>query len=306
MINKLIPVIAVLVLFVYAFPSDAQVPDRRWIVQTSDGKLIGFTDDQDVEPPDAAFATFVIESVIRLSDPPGATGDILPLGTWDAATSTYTPPSGGGLTPAPYDPTTDSGEVKDAAHQMMDVFENALAYIEDFRHVWTQDTGDRASDGIHWMMVNSARVALNSTRTHANRQKFLEEAASWPTMVNGVARQYVDAFAANDASIKYPIQGLELGGCKQYCLAALRLWVELNLTRLYGCHQRRRMPQRVRRLSEGSGSMTSPELPYIEGGTIWDGSDAILFGVLCLQVQLGGENRALALPHVPGRHPPFQ
>ena len=198
MINKLIPVIAVLVLFVYAFPSDAQVPDRRWIVQTSDGKLIGFTDDQDVEPPDAAFATFVIESVIRLSDPPGATGDILPLGTWDAATSTYTPPSGGGLTPAPYDPTTDSGEVKDAAHQMMDVFENALAYIEANRHVWTQDTGDRAIDGIHWMMVNSARVALNSTRTHANRQKFLEEAASWPTGVNGEARQYVDAFAAND------------------------------------------------------------------------------------------------------------
>ena len=155
MMNRLIPVIAAFVLFVYAVPSDAQVLDRRWIVQTSDGKLIGFTDDQDVEPPDAAFATFVLESVIRLSDPPGATGDILPLGTWDAATSTYTPPSGGGLTPAPYDPTTDSGRGERTRRMnMMDVFENGLAYIEDFRHVWPQAVGDNAIDGIHWMMVN--------------------------------------------------------------------------------------------------------------------------------------------------------
>ena len=63
--RTLIPMIAALVLFAYALPSDAQVLDRRWIVQTSDGKLIGFTDDQDVDPPDAAFATFVLESVIR-------------------------------------------------------------------------------------------------------------------------------------------------------------------------------------------------------------------------------------------------
>ena len=88
--------------------------------------------------------------------------------------------------------------MRDAAHDMMDVFENALAYIEDFRHVWTQDTVDKAMDGIHWQMVNSARVALNSTRTHANRQKFLEEAASWPTLVSGDVRQYVDAMGADD------------------------------------------------------------------------------------------------------------
>ena len=69
--RKLSPVIAALVLLAYAFPSEAQVPDRRWIVQTSDGKLIGFTDDQDVDPPDAAFATFVLESVIRYGRPAG-------------------------------------------------------------------------------------------------------------------------------------------------------------------------------------------------------------------------------------------
>ena len=35
------------------------------------------------------------------------------------------------------------------------------------------------------MMINAARVALNSTRTAANRVKFLGEAASWPSDSNG-------------------------------------------------------------------------------------------------------------------------
>ena len=119
------------------------------------------------------------------------------------------------------------------------------------RHVWTQDTGDRAIDGIHWMMVNSARVALNSTRTHANRQKFLEEAASWPTLVNGVARQYVDAFAANDAInpskdwswvdvSDAALPRLDVGGIRYRVLM-----VPLTL----------KMPLRVRRLSEGPGDI---------------------------------------------------
>ena len=197
MIHKLIPIIAVFVLLAYAVPSDAQVPDRRWLVQTSDGKLLGFTDDPDVEPPDAAFATFVVESVIRLSDPPGATGEILPLGTWDADTSTYTAPSGGGIVPPPYDPTTDSGEVKDAAHDMMDVFDTALAFIHDNRSVWTEDARAKAETGIYWQIVNSARVALNSTRTHARRAKFMEESASWPDLTNGNVRDYMDAMAGN-------------------------------------------------------------------------------------------------------------
>ena len=40
--RKLLSVVAALALLVYAVPSAAQVDDRRWIVQTSDGKLIGF------------------------------------------------------------------------------------------------------------------------------------------------------------------------------------------------------------------------------------------------------------------------
>ena len=55
---------------------------------------------------------------------------------------------------------------------------------------------ERAVLGIYWMMVNCARVALNSTRTAANRIKFLEEAASWPTDANGNVTDYVDAMPA--------------------------------------------------------------------------------------------------------------
>ena len=47
------------------------------------------------------------------------------------------------------------------------------------------------------MGINAARVALNATRTHARRQKFCEESASWPDATNGEARQYVDAMAAD-------------------------------------------------------------------------------------------------------------
>ena len=197
--RKLLPVIAALVLLAYGLPSEAQVNDRRWIVQTSDGKLIGFTDDQDVEPPDAAFATFVLESVIRAADPPGATGEILPLGTWDG--TTYTAPSGGGIVDH-IDPTTDAGSVQEAAHDMMDVFDVALAFIHDNRSAWTEDARAKAEDGIYWQIVNSARIGLNSTRTHARRSKFMEESASWPMGVNGDVGQYVDAMG--DDSITTP------------------------------------------------------------------------------------------------------
>ena len=186
--RKFVSLFAVALLAV-AFAAEAQVDDRRWIVQTSDGKLIGFTDDQDVDPPDAAFATFVLESVIRAADPPGATGEILPLGTWIAGV--YTAPSGGGIVEH-IDPTTDQGSVQEACSDMMDVFEIALSFIQDNRHVWTHEGVKRATDGIHWQTVNSARVALNSTRTAATRAKFCEESASWPTGVNGDVGDYVD------------------------------------------------------------------------------------------------------------------
>ena len=74
-----------------------------------------------------------------------------------------------------------------------------LAYIQDNRAIWTDDAVTKAIEGIHWQIVNSARVVLNATRTAARRQKFCEESASWPDGVNGNVREYVDAFGANDA-----------------------------------------------------------------------------------------------------------
>ena len=66
--------------------------ERRWLVQTADNKIIGGTDDDNVEAPDAAFATLVLDSVIRMADPPGADGVIQAGGFWDG--TTYTPPAG--------------------------------------------------------------------------------------------------------------------------------------------------------------------------------------------------------------------
>ena len=84
--------------------------ERRWLVQTSDGKILGATDDTEVAAPDPSFATLIAESVIRAADPPGADGVIQAGGTWDG--TTYTPPPN--LIPV-IDPTTDAGMVQEAA-----------------------------------------------------------------------------------------------------------------------------------------------------------------------------------------------
>ena len=91
------------------------------------------------------------------------------------------------------DPTTDQGSVQEAAHTMMDVFDGALSLIFENRNVWQHDIRENAILGIHWMAINGARVALNSTRTAANRVKFLEEAASFPTDATAGIPSYVDA-----------------------------------------------------------------------------------------------------------------
>ena len=189
--------LAAILAVVFLANVSAQVDDRRWIVQTSDGKLIGFTDDQDVDPPNAAFATFVLESVIRAADPPGATGEILPLGTW--ISGVYTAPSGGGIVEH-IDPTTDTGGVQEACIEMLNVFDVALAYIQDNRFAWPEDARAKAETGISWQIINSARVALNATRTHARRQKFCEESASWPDGTNGNVREFLDAVAQNGST----------------------------------------------------------------------------------------------------------
>ena len=89
-------------------------------------------------------------------------------------------------------------QAKAAAHAMMDLFDEAILYIQLRPTIWPQRHAIRAIDGIYWQAVNSARVGLNATRTVAYRQKFFEESASWPDGVNGSVRQYVDAVVADN------------------------------------------------------------------------------------------------------------
>ena len=64
--------------------------------------------------------------------------------------------------------------MQEAAHDMMDVFDVALAFIHENRSAWTEDARAKAETGIYWQIVNSARVGLNSTRTarHAARSSW--------------------------------------------------------------------------------------------------------------------------------------
>ena len=147
----------------------------RYFVEDTSNLLKSATD-YDAEPTPTGF-TVVLKSVIEAV----YDGDILLFGTWDG--TDYTPPAD---YVAPYDSTTDAGMVKDAAHDMLDVFEGALALIANNPTAWSDDIRTKAVEGIHWQIVNSARVALNATRTHARRQKFCEESASWPDGVRMV------------------------------------------------------------------------------------------------------------------------
>ena len=127
-----------------------------WFRDTSDNKLVAAADSE-LTPPTGH--DFILKTTIEAV----YDGTIWQLGTWDG--STYVPPAD---IIVPYDQTTDSGQVKDAANDMMDVFEVAIDFIQAnqrrmaaVRHQKTPLTG------IHWQIVNTARVALNSTRTAA-------------------------------------------------------------------------------------------------------------------------------------------
>ena len=152
----------------------------RYFVEDSSNVVKSYTIDDDVEVPtgETAVAASVIEAVYS--------GVIYQGGTWvvTGGVGVYTPPTGILL---PIDSTTDIGGVQTACADMLDVFDNALDYIHDNRFAWTDDARTKAVEGIHWQIVNSARVALNATRTHARRQKFCEESASWPDGTNGDA-----------------------------------------------------------------------------------------------------------------------
>ena len=149
-------------------------------------------DDALLAPPGhTAVAVSVIEAVY--------TGTIYQGGTWivTGGVGVYTPPVG---IVEPIDSTTDIGGVQASCNAMLDVFEQALDYIHGNRFAWPEDARAKAETGISWQIVNSARVALNATRTHARRQKFCEESASWPDGTNGNVREYLDAVAANGST----------------------------------------------------------------------------------------------------------
>ena len=195
----LLTLVALAVACALANPAAAQAEGRRWLIQTSDNRIIGLTDDPTLlQPHDPIGTIFVPESVIRMADPPGATGDILSQGTWDG--TTYTAPSGGGIV-VPIDPTTAVGGVQAACDDMLDTFEVAFDYIQDNRIAWQNEARKKAVTGIHYQLVNAARVALNSTRTHARRQKFCEESASGPTGLSGDVVLFVDAMGSTGVNL---------------------------------------------------------------------------------------------------------
>ena len=153
-------------LFALASIGTANAEVRYFVDDTSDILKTLVTDDDLTAPTgETAVTKTVIETACGCSVYLG--------GTWDG--TTYTPPTG--ITIA-IDDTTDIGAVQASCSAMLDVFEVALAYIHDNRAAWPEDARAKAETGISWQIINSARVALNATRTHARRQKFCEESAS--------------------------------------------------------------------------------------------------------------------------------
>ena len=175
-------------LFALASIGTADAAVRYFVDDTTDILKTLVTDDTLTAP---AGETAVTKTVIET-----ACGCSVYLGgTWDG--TTYTAPAG--ITVA-IDSTTDIGAVQEACSEMLDVFETALDYIHGNRFAWPEDARAKAETGISWQIINSARVALNATRTHARRQKFCEESASWPDGTNGNVREYVDAIVDNGST----------------------------------------------------------------------------------------------------------
>ena len=199
MLRTIVLSVAIAAAVAFASPAAAQVDERRWLIQASDNKIVGMTDDYSLLQPYDPGTFFVADSVIRMADPPGHDGPILQGGTWDG--TNYAHPVGVVM---PIDPTTDIGGVQAACKTMLDVFETALDFIAENQLAWQQAAIKRAETGIHYQLVNAARVALNGTRTHARRQKFCEESASWPTGLSGDVTQYVDAMGGDGVATPTP------------------------------------------------------------------------------------------------------
>ena len=160
--------------------------------EASPGVLKSATPDDDIVAPTGH--TAVLESTIRAV----YAGAILLFGKWNGLI--YTPPAG---YVAPFDPTSVSGAVKKAAHDMLNVFDAAIGLMLANPDAWPSANVQNALSGIHWQIIAAARVSLNSTRTAARRQKFCEECASWPTGLSGDPRQYVDGMGSADPGEKW-------------------------------------------------------------------------------------------------------
>ena len=158
--------------------------DEGFWRQTSDNKLVSAAKS---DHPVPTGHDFVLTSTIAAA----YTGTIWQDGTWDG--TTYTPPTDIILV---YDDSTEAGEVQVAAETMLATLESGAEFIRDNRTLWPQQQIEWALTGIHWQIVNAARIALNTTRTVAYRVKFCEEAASWPSSATGGGPlTYVDDFA---------------------------------------------------------------------------------------------------------------
>ena len=175
-------------LFGVFFLSGMALAVPRYLVEDSSNVIKAYTEDDSLIAPPGH--TAVDASVIQAA----YSGTIYQGGTWDG--TTYTPPTG---IVVPLDTSTAQGMVKESCLAMLDEFEQALDYIHHNRSVWPDASIAIAVEGIRWQIINSARVALNATRTAARRQKFCEESASWPDGTDGHVGGYLDAISANDS-----------------------------------------------------------------------------------------------------------
>ena len=127
----------------------------RYLVEDSSNVIKAYTEDDALLAPPGHTAVNAsdIEAVY--------TGTIYQGGTWvvTGGVGVYTPPTG---IVVPFDGGTDTGALQLACVATLDVFDIALDYIHSNRAVWTHEGVKRATDGIHWMVINMSRVALNA------------------------------------------------------------------------------------------------------------------------------------------------
>ena len=77
-------------------------------------------------------------------------------------------------------------QVKQAANDMLDVFDNASAFAQDHPALFSCETVDRARDAMYHQTTNAARVASDVTLPIRYRLAFVQAASLWPAGVEDV------------------------------------------------------------------------------------------------------------------------